>query len=103
MNSYLIFLTLVASSSSVLMISVIDANSGSLVNFQEDNLDCGLLTNKVEGEVLVFSVVLVLSFRVVVDFLFVGLKIFLSSTFLNSMGSYPSLFSAYLSNFDFKN
>lgn len=85
MNSYLIFLTLVASSSSVLMISVIDANSGSLVNFQEANLDCGLLTNKVEGEVLVFS--LVLSFRVVVDFLFVGLKIFLSSTFLNSIGS----------------
>ena len=90
MNSYLIFLTLVASSSSVLlMISVIAVNSGSFVKevFQEDNLDCGLLTNKVEGEVFVFSVVLVLSFKVVVIFLFVGLKIFLSSTFLNSIGS----------------
>lgn len=92
MNSDLIFLTFVASSSSALLIiSVIELSSGVLVNvgfvvFQEEVFESGLLTNKEWVDVVVFSL-FVLSFRVDKVFLLVGVKTFLSSTFLNSIGS----------------
>lgn len=103
MNNYFIFLTFVYSSSSVLfMISVIEVNSGVLVKVYGFKLVVVLLTNNELGDVLVFSW-LVLSFNALNDFLFVGVNIFLSSIFLNSIGSYASLFSVNLSNFYFKN
>lgn len=103
MNNYFIFLTFVYSSSSVLfMISVIEVNSGVLVKVYGFKLVVVLLTNNELGDVLVFSW-LVLSFNALNDFLFVGVNIFLSSIFLNSTGSYASLFSVNLSNFYFKN
>lgn len=92
MNSDLIFLTLVASSSSALLIiSVIELSSGVLVSvgfvvFQEEVFESGLLTNNEWVDVVVFSL-FVLSFKVNKVFLFVGVKTFLSSTFLNSIGS----------------
>lgn len=91
-NNDFIFLTFVAlSSSALLIISVIEFNSGVLVNyvfafFQEEVFENGLLTNKEWVEIVIFSL-FVLSLRVDKLFLFVGVKTFLSLTFLNSRGT----------------
>lgn len=87
MKSCLIFLTLISSFSSVLIIAVIADNSGVLdkTDFLHAAVFEIVLFTKVDYGEILFSL-LVLSFKAN-GFLLVGVISFFSSTFLNSIGS----------------